>query len=60
MSSGILMSHTSKEGHYVTVCTDIYIILEILYEIEDLHTKMYLFGLYFSIVHISTNIVLKI
>ena len=40
MKSGISMCYTSKEGHYLTVCTDIYNSRNI-YEIEDLHIKMY-------------------
>ena len=57
MKSGISMCYTSKEGHYFTVCTDIYNSRNI-YEIEDLHINLFFFTI-FLIVHISTNIVLK-
>ena len=37
----------------------IHVILELEYEIEDLHNKNVFFVIYFCIVRISTNIVLK-
>ena len=51
------MYYTSNEGHCFTLCTDICHSRN-KYEIQNLHIKMYFFGLYFYIVHISTNIVL--
>ena len=55
---GISMCYTSNEWHCFTLCMDICHSRN-KYEIENLHIKMILFGLYFLIVHISTNIVLK-
>ena len=52
------MCYTSNKGHCFNLCTDICHSRNI-YEIRNLHVKMYLLVLYFLIVHISTNIVLK-
>ena len=52
------MCYTSNERHCFTLFTDVCNSRNI-YEIEEMHTQMFFFGLYFSIVHISTNIVLK-
>ena len=54
---GISMCYISNEWHCFTLCMDICYSRN-KYEIENLHIIMYFFGLYFLIVHISTDIVL--